>query len=330
MKAVVLSGFGGVEVLSIGDRPDLVPGPGELRVRVRATALNRADLLQRRGFYPPPPGASDVLGLEMAGEIEEVGEGCTDWRVGDRVCALLPGGGYAQQTVIPADMAMRIPKSLSFEQAAAIPEAFLTAWLNLMRLGGLKSGGTVLVHAAGSGVGTAAVQLIREAGAASLVTAGTAEKIDRAMELGASAGWNYHSHDGSFSRWVVEQTETRGVDIILDFIGAPYFTENLRSLAVDGRLIIVGTMGGANVDGVDLGLLLRRRQQVIGTALRSQNLQDKISLTQEFAAFALPRFADERMVPVVDSVFDWTDVAAAHEHMESNRNLGKIVLRVGD
>lgn len=330
MKAVVLSGFGGVEVLSIGDRPDLVPGPGELQVRVRATALNRADLLQRRGFYPPPPGASDVLGLEMAGEIEEVGEGCTDWRVGDRVCALLPGGGYAQQAVIPADMAMRIPKSLSFEQAAAIPEAFLTAWLNLMRLGGLKSGATVLVHAAGSGVGTAAVQLIREAGAASLVTAGSSAKIDRAMELGASAGWNYHAHDGSFSRWVVEQTEARGVDIILDFIGAPYFTENLRSLAVDGRLIIVGTMGGANVDGVDLGLLLRRRQQVIGTALRSQNLQDKISLTQEFATFALPRFADERMVPVVDSVFDWTDVAAAHEYMESNRNLGKIVLRVGD
>ncbi|WP_026962717.1 NAD(P)H-quinone oxidoreductase [Alicyclobacillus herbarius] len=326
MKAVLMTHFGDPDVLYLGEAPTPRPARGELLVRVRATALNRADLLQRRGKYPPPPGASEILGLEMAGEVAEVGEGVDGWRVGDRVCALLPGGGYAEYAVIPAGMAMRIPPSLSFEQAAAIPEVFLTAFLNLFWLARFAPGERVLIHAGASGVGTAAIQLVREGGGKSWVTAGSAEKIARCLELGAEAGWNYH--EGSFASFVAEQTSGRGVDIILDFIGAPYFSDNIRSLAVDGRLVVIGTMGGTRVDGVDLGVLLGRRLQVIGTALRSRSVSEKIRLTQAFWAFAEPRFATARMVPVVDSVFPWTDVAAAHQYMEENRNTGKIVLRI--
>jgi putative PIG3 family NAD(P)H quinone oxidoreductase len=321
-----MTGFGGTDVLKIGEVPTPAAGAGELLVRVRATALNRADLLQRRGLYPPPKGASDILGLEMAGEVAEVGPGCEGWSVGDRVCALLPGGGYAEYAVIPAGMAMRLPDQFTFEQGAAIPEVFLTAYLNLYWLGGLSSGQTVLIHAGASGVGTAAIQLVREAGATAFVTAGSEEKIARCLELGAKAGWNYKQ--GPFAEWVLEQTDGRGVNLILDFVGAPYFGQNLECLAVDGRLIVIGTMGGSRVDQLDLGKLLFKRQQIIGTALRSRNIADKIKLTQEFAAYAMPRFADQRLRPVIDRIFDWTDVAEAHKYMESNANIGKIVLTV--
>ncbi|MCL6627324.1 NAD(P)H-quinone oxidoreductase [Alicyclobacillus shizuokensis] len=326
MKAVLMSGFGDPDVLFIGEAPAPRLGPGELLVRVRATALNRADLLQRRGHYPPPPGASDILGLEIAGEVAEVGAGTSGWRIGDRVCALLPGGGYAQYAVIPAGMAMRIPPNLSFEQAAAIPEVFLTAYLNLFWLARFAAHDRVLIHAGASGVGTAAIQLVREAGGRSWVTAGSTEKIARCLELGAEAGWNYH--DGSFAPFVAEQTAGQGVDIVLDFVGAPYFHDNLRSLAMDGRLVVIGTMGGVKVDEVDLGYLLGRRLQIIGTALRSRPVAEKMRLTQAFWFFAEERFASARLRPVVDTVFPWTDVVAAHRYMEENRNTGKIVLRV--
>ncbi len=326
MKAVVMTGFGGTDVLRLGEVPTPSAGAGELLVRVRATALNRADLLQRRGLYPPPKGASEILGLEMAGEVVEVGPGCEGWNEGDRVCALLPGGGYAEYAVIPAPMAIRLPDQLTFEQGAAIPEVFLTAYLNLYWLGGLSSGQTVLIHAGASGVGTAAIQLVREAGSKAFITAGSEEKIARCLELGAEAGWNYKQ--GPFSQWVLEQTDGQGVNLILDFIGAPYFAQNLECLAVDGRLVVIGTMGGSRVDQLDLGKLLFKRQQIIGTALRSRSLTDKIRLTQEFAAYAMPRFVDQRLRPVIDRIFDWKDVAEAHQYMESNANIGKIVLTV--
>jgi len=311
--------------LYVGEAPEPDVSHGDLLVAVKATALNRADLLQRRGLYPPPPGASPILGLEMAGTVlEDAGE----FRQGDRVMALLPGGGYAERVRIPAGMAMRIPDRLAFEQAAAIPEAFLTAWLNLFRLGGVQAGHTVLIHAGASGVGTAAIQLVREAGARSVVTAGSAAKLEACLKLGAFRAIDYKA--GPFAPAVLEATEGRGVDIILDFIGAPYWNLNLASLAVDGRLLVIGTMGGAKVPEIDLGQLLRRRQQVIGTALRSRPVQDKIGLTRELAAFALPRFADGRLAPVVDSVWDWTQAEEAHARMEANLNTGKIVLRVGD
>ncbi|WP_199616063.1 NAD(P)H-quinone oxidoreductase [Paenibacillus alkalitolerans] len=326
MKAIGVTVPGGPEALTIVDR--LVPAvrEGEILVRIKATALNRADLLQRMGKYPPPPGTTDILGLEMAGEVEEIGPDATGWKPGDRVCALLPGGGYAQYAAIPSGMAMRIPEPLSFEQAAAIPEAFLTAYLNLVWLGGIQPGMRVLVHAAGSGVGTAAIQLIREIGGKAYATAGTPEKLNKATELGAAACWNYR--EGSFLPWLREQTRGEGVDIVLDFVGAPYFPDHISALAMDGKLIVIGTLGGASVDGVHLGKILSRRLQIIGTALRSRTVEDKIKLTGQFADFALPRFADGRFHPVIDSVFDFEDIAAAHNYMESNANIGKIVVRV--
>jgi tumor protein p53-inducible protein 3 len=298
----------------------------DLLVNVKATALNRADLLQKRGLYPPPQGTSEILGLEMAGVVEQVGSKAAGWKRGDRVCALLPGGGYAQRVSIPAGMAMRIPASFTFEQAAAIPEVFLTAYLNLFLLGGLKAGQTVLIHAGASGVGTAAIQLVKEAGAVSIVTAGTEAKRAVCTGLGAVHAIDYRA--GSFAPAVRQMTGGRGADIIMDFIGASYWEQNLEALAVDGRLLVIGTMGGSKVREVDLGQLLSRRQQVIGTSLRTRPTGDKIRLTGQFADFAMPRFADGRLRPVIDSVWEWEDADKAHAHMEQNMNTGKIVLRV--
>lgn len=326
MFAVIASGFGDASVLKVGEVKAPTPNEGELLVRVHATALNRADLLQRRGLYPPPPGAPEILGLEMAGVVEQVPAGCSEYNVGDRVCALLPGGGYAEYVTIPTQMAIPIPQGLSFEEAAAVPEVFLTAYLNLFWLGGLTRDSTVLIHAGASGVGTAAIQLVREVGARALVTAGSAEKIERCLKLGATGGWNYK--EGGFASWALEKTEGKGVNLILDFVGAPYFEGNLQALAMDGRLVVIGTMGGTEISNFNLGKLMAKRLQVIGTTLRNRKLEDKIRLTKDFCDFALPRFEDGRLKPIVDSVFEFNEVAKAHEYMESNANIGKIVLRI--
>ncbi|OIP34974.1 MAG: NADPH:quinone oxidoreductase [Deltaproteobacteria bacterium CG2_30_66_27] len=326
MKAVLMSGLGGIEFLHVAEHPDPERKEDELLVRVRATALNRADLLQRRGKHSPPKGVPNILGLEMAGEVASVGPACEGWAPGDRVCALLPGAGYAELVAIPADLAMRIPENLTFEEAAAIPEVFLTAYQNLFNVARLAPGETVLIHAGASGVGTAAIQLVREAGGTSLVTAGSGEKIDRCVALGARDGWNYK--DGPFAPWVAERTEGRGVAIVLDFVGGPYFEQNLQSLAIDGRMVVIGTLGGAGVEKFSLRTLMSKRLQLTGAGLRSMDNARKIRLTGHFATFALPRFADGRLIPIVDSVFDWKDVGDAHLRMESNANVGKIVLRV--
>jgi tumor protein p53-inducible protein 3 len=324
MKAVLIDNT--TQELYIGNAEEPIMSNPDLLVTVKATALNRADLLQKRGMYPPPQGASPILGLEMAGVVEQVGSEVTGWKAGDRVCALLPGGGYAERVSIPAGMAICIPDSFTFEEAAAIPEVYLTAYLNLFVLGGLSPKQTVLIHAGASGVGTAAIQLVREAGASSIVTASSEEKRSFCLQLGAAAAIDYKA--GPFAPMVKELTGGRGVNIILDFIGAPYWEQNLDSLAVDGRLVLIGTMGGSKVNEVDLGLVLRRRLQVIGTALRSQTVDNKIRLTQQFLAFALPRFADGRLKPIIDSVWSWEEANQAHNHMEQNKNTGKIILRL--
>lgn len=326
MKAVLLSGFGGVDVLRIGESPDPVPNDDELLVRVRATALNRADLLQRRGKYPPPEGASPILGLEMAGEVIVAGRAVREYREGDRVCALLPGGGYAQRVTIPAGLAIRLPDRISDEEGAAIPEAFLTAYRNLFLLGGLRAGQTVLLHAGASGVGTAAIQLVRDAGAVALVTAGSGAKIGRCLELGARAGWN--RTQGPFAPWVAAETGGKGVDLILDCVGAAYYEENIASLAEGGKLIVIGLMGGSVAPKLDLAPLVMRGLAIVGSRLRGLRVEIKRELTERFAAYAMPRFAEGTLRPVVDSVYDWRDVARAHARMESNANIGKIVLRV--
>jgi putative PIG3 family NAD(P)H quinone oxidoreductase len=325
MRAVIVEHPGGPDVLKIGEIPDPLPGRGELLVRVRATALNRLDLLQREGRYPLPPGAPETLGVEMAGEVVGWGEDVTGWTRGDRVCALLLGGGYAELVTVPAAMAIRIPANLSFEQAAAIPEAFLTAYLNLFMLGGLEAGGYALIHAGASGVGTAAIQLVRAAGARAIVTVGSPEKAARCRDLGASAAINYR--EGPFEPHVMAATAGRGVDVIIDVVGAPYWEQNLACLAQTGRLILLAMLGGGRLE-INLGAIQRKRLRIIGSLLRPLPLEEKVALTAQFTAFALPLLADGRLAPVIDSVYTLDEVAAAHRRMEANANIGKIVLRV--
>ncbi|WP_134702785.1 NAD(P)H-quinone oxidoreductase [Ammoniphilus sp. YIM 78166] len=324
MKAVLVEE--GTSQLYIGQAEDPVPGEEDLLVSVEATALNRADLLQRRGKYPPPAGASTILGLEMAGIVEKVGSNVTRWKVGDRVCALLPGGGYAQKVVIPAGMAISIPDDFSFEQASAIPEAFLTAYLNLVVLGRVSPGDYVLIHAAASGVGTAAIQLVKEMGAIPIATAGSKEKLQVCQRLGAEHVIDYKEED--FSQKVAEISGGKGVQVILDPVGASYWEKNLQSIGVDGRWLVIGGMGGYQLEQVNLQLLMRKRIHLIGSTLRSRTEPNKMELTQAFLSFAEERFKSDKIVPVIDRVFPWAQAMEAHEYMEQNKNIGKVVLRI--
>jgi putative PIG3 family NAD(P)H quinone oxidoreductase len=320
MKAILFDLPGEADVLRYTDTPDPQPAEDELLVRVHATAVNRADLLQRRGAYPPPPGASPILGLELAGEVITPTGG---WRAGDRVMAVVTGGGYAELAVVPAGMALRIPERYSYQQAAAIPEAFLTAFLNLFTLGHLQPGESVLVHAGASGVGTAAIQLAHAAGAHVLATAGSDRKLALCRELGAEVAINY-KHE-PFQERVAEVTGGRGVDVILDFVGAPYWEANMAALAMDGRLMLIGFLGGSHGQ-FDLGPVMSKSLTVASTTLRRTPLPQKIALTQAFADFALPRFERGELRPVIDTVYPLAQAAEAHRTLESNSNAGKVVL----
>lgn len=325
MQAIQLTTFGGPEQLFLGSFPTPKPSEQEVLVRVEATALNRADTLQRQGKYPPPPGESPILGLEMAGTVAEVGKGVTKWQPGDRVCGLLGGGGYAEYAVVHEDMALPIPGGMDAEQAAAIPEVFLTAFQALQWLARLQAGETVLIHAGGSGVGTAAIQLARVMGARSMVTA-SASKHAICLELGAEKAIDYREED--FEAAVLAYTQQQGADVALDFIGAPYFQQNINVLRTDGRLILLALMGGVKTEQLNISSVLRKRLQITGSTLRARTLEYKIALAQDLFRFAWPLFEEGTLKPIVDSVFDWKDVAEAHRYMEANRNVGKIVLRV--
>ncbi|PID21778.1 NADPH:quinone oxidoreductase [Sporosarcina sp. P3] len=308
--------------------PEPIPHEDELVVEIKTTALNRADLVQKQGNYPLPEGASPIMGIEMAGVVIEVGSKVKDWKVGDRVCAILPSGGYAEKVVIPAAMAIPIPLNFSFEQAAAIPEVFLTAYLNLYTLGNLQAGDDVLIHAGASGVGTAAIQLVREAGARSIITAGTDRKRTFCMELGASKAIDYKA--GPFVEEVLKATDGKGVNTVLDFIGAPYFEQNIQSLAVDGKLLLVGVLGGRVVQEVNLMDLKIPRIQLIGTMLRVQPIENKIKLTREFSEYAIPLFENGKLEPIIDSVWELDKINDAHTYMEENKNIGKIIIAVNN
>lgn len=322
MKAILVDQPGGPEVLRYGDAPEPVPDPDELLVRVRASAVNRADILQRRGGYAPPPGASPILGLEIAGEVQKAAEG---WKVGDRVMAVVTGGGYAELATVPAKVAMRIPARFTFEQAAAISEAFLTAFLNLFTMGKLKAGETVLIHAGASGIGTAAIQLAKAAGARVLTTAGSDDKLARCRELGAEFAINYKKE--AFGPAVLEATDGHGADVILDFIGAPYWEGNMIAAAPHGRLLLIGFLGGSS-GSMDIGPIMTKNLSVTGTTLRRYALPKKIALVRAFARFAMPRFRRGELRPVIDQVFPLSQASAAHRYVESNRNVGKVVLAV--
>ncbi len=326
MRAVVFEAPGDESVLRVAEvaAPDMAPG--SLRIRVAAAGVNRADLLQRQGLYPPPPGASEILGLECAGEVSEVAPDVTDWSVGDRAMALLAGGGYAEQVVVHAGSALRVPSSLSLERAGATPEVFLTVFCNVFQLGALPEGGAALVHGGGSGIGTAAIQMLRTAGATSVVTAGSDEKCRRCLELGADVAVNYRS--GDFVEAVREATRGRGVDVVLDSIGAPYLEGNLKALAPGGRLVLIGLMGGARAE-LNLGALLTRRLHVIGSTLRSRSDAEKAQITAGFQARFGTALEKGEIGPVVDRVLPLERAGEAHRVMKASEHFGKIVLRVG-
>ena len=322
MKAILVPKPGPADVMQYGDAPDPTPKDGELLVRVHGTAVNRADILQRLGLYPPPPGASEILGLEIVGEVVQP---AGRWKKGDRVMAVVAGGGYAQLATVPAAQAMPVPEGMSYEQAAALPEAYQTAYLNMFILGKLKHGESVLVHAGASGVGTAAIQLARAVGARVLATAGTDEKLAFCRELGADVTINYKKE--KFSERVLATTDKRGVDLILDFIGAAYWNENLVALANYGRMTIIGFLGG-DQGQLSLGLMMRKSLTVMSTTLRRTPADKKEELVKVLGEFAHERFKSGELKPIVDSVYPLERAADAHRHMESNRNIGKIVLRV--
>jgi tumor protein p53-inducible protein 3 len=327
MKAIVIDQPGPEDVMHIGEVPPPAMGPEDLHLRVHTTAVNRADLLQRQGLYPPPPGASPILGLECAGEVVAVGSDVTGWKVGDRAMALLPSGGYAEEVVVHHGSAMHVPAVLSWEEAGAIPEVFLTAFLNLFILGDVAPGGTALVHGGGSGVGTAAILLLREAGIRSIVTAGSDEKCQRCRELGADVAINYRS--GDFAPAVREATGGRGVDAVLDCVGGRYLAQNIDCLAVDGRLVIIGLIGGATAQ-INLAALLLRRLRVIGSTLRTRSAAEKADTVARFQARFGAALAAGRLRPPIECVLPLSQAAEAHRIVQSSRHFGKVVLRVTD
>ena len=324
MRAVVLTEFGGPEVLKISEVPAPTPGPDEVLVNVAATALNRADVLQRKGFYPNPfPSEYDIPGMEFSGTVSAVGERVKSWRVGDEVMGIVSGGAYAEQLVIHERQAMRVPKGVSLVDAAGIPEVFITAWDGLVLQGGLTSGRWALVHAVASGVGTAAIQICRSIDARIIGTCSSA-KVEQVRALGANVVVDYSKDD--FVERVREATDGRGVDVVLDPVGGDYLDRNVASLAVKGRIVQIGVMAGAG--SFNVGALLPKRASLIGTVLRARPLEEKIAVSQRFAAEMLPLFDSGAMKPVVDKRFTLEQIAEAHAYLESNANVGKVVISV--
>ncbi len=327
MRAVTLAEFGGPENLQIASVTDPTFTDTQVLVEVYAAALNRADLLQRRGKYPPPPGESEILGLECAGVVVARGANVTHVNVGDRVMSLLAGGGYAERVTIDARMAIPVPRSLSFVEAAAIPEAFLTAREALFSVGKLQPQDAVLIHAAAGGVGSAAVQLAKVNGATVFATAGSEQKLKFVESIGAKFAVNYKTSD--FASVIKEVTGGNGVHVVLDCIGASYWEQHARCMADGGRCVVIGVMGGAQAT-VNFGQLLFRRLQLIGLVMRTRPLLDKVAMTQRFIRESLPLFASGHLKPVIDKVYDLESASLAHQRMESNENIGKIILKVRD
>ncbi|GAB4440547.1 MAG: NAD(P)H-quinone oxidoreductase [Anaerolineae bacterium] len=325
MKAIVIQTEQENRPLAWQDAPMPAYSADEVLVDVYATALNRADLAQRAGNYPPPPGASPILGLEVAGRITALGANVTGWQVGDRVCALITGGGYAEQVNIPAAMLMPVPDNWSFEQGAAVPEVFYTAYVNIFMEAQFQKGETVLIHGGASGVGTAAIQLVREAGGRAIVTAGSDEKIASCRQLGAELAVNYKEED--FAERVLAHTNGQGVDIILDNVGAAYLEQNVRLLKLKGRLVFIGTMSGSRAE-VNIGALMGRRLRLIGSVLRPRSLAEKVEIKEKFMAHFWPLLLNGTIQSIIDSVYPIEQANEAHQRMAENKNIGKIILKV--
>ena len=325
MRAVVASGPGGPEVLTLGEVPDLDPGPGEVAITVAATAVNRADLLQRQGHYPPPPGASDVLGLECSGTIAAVGDGVTRWTAGDECCALLSGGGYAERVVVPAGQVMPVPPGVSLTDAASLPEVACTVWSNVFMIAGLQRDEWFLVHGGAGGIGSFAIQLAAALGARVMTTSGSAEKLAWCAELGAEVTIDYKEQD--FVAEVHGANDGYGADVILDNMGAKYLGRNVEALATEGRLVIIGMQGGTKGE-LDVGALMRKRGAVISTALRSRPADGKAAICASVVEHVWPLVADGTIRPVIGARFPLEDAAGAHALMESGDGRGKVLLTV--
>jgi putative PIG3 family NAD(P)H quinone oxidoreductase len=325
VKAVTLSSYGGPEALGWGDVPDPQPAPGEVVVEVVASAVNRADVMQRMGFYPPPPGASEVLGLECSGTIAAVGAEVSGWAVGDAVCALLPGGGYAERVAVAATQLLPVPAGCDVVTAAALPEVTCTVWSNLVMVAGLRAGETLLVHGGSSGVGTMAIQVAKQLGATVLCTAGSPEKLERCRELGADVAIDYRGED--FVEVARAATDGRGVDVVLDNMGAKYLARNVEVLAAGGRLVVIGLQGGRRAE-LDLGTLLAKRGAVHATSLRYSPPDRKAEIVAGVRRKVWPMLERGAVKPVVHATFPMPDAADAHRLLESSTHVGKILLTV--
>jgi putative PIG3 family NAD(P)H quinone oxidoreductase len=329
MRAVVMDGFGGVEVMRVDEVPKPTPKENEVLIRVAATSINRPDLVQREGKYPAPAGDSEILGLEVAGSIEELGSAVTGWKVGDRVLALVGGGGYAEYAVAYGIHLMPIPASMSFEEAACVCESYITAFLNVFMIGELQDGQTAIIHGGGGGVNTAALQLANALTpkVKKIVTAHPS-KLERVKQLGADLVVDYTTTP-DFSDAVKEFTGKKGVDLILDHVGAKYLVPNMNSLGYKGKLVIIGVISGIKAE-LNLALMMVKRQQIIGSVLRSRPVAEKGEIIAEFVKRALPKFADRTIVPIIEKVFPLDEVVAAHRMMEEDKHFGKIVLKIAD
>jgi NADPH2:quinone reductase len=324
MIAIEISHPGDPDVLVPVERPTPIPGTGEVLIHVAAAGVNRPDVFQRRGRYPPPPGASDIPGLEVAGTIEALGDGVTGWRGGDQVCALVSGGGYAEYCVAPAPQCLPVPDGVGLIAAAAIPETYFTVWTNVFERGRLRHGDALLVHGGSSGIGTTAIQLARAKGARVFATAGSREKCNACERLGAERGIDYHVED--FVAAVKELTGGRGVDVVLDMVG-DYFARNLRSLAFDGRLVVIATLQGTKAE-LDIQFMMQRRLTITGSTLRIRSVAEKAAIAEGLRAQVWPLLESGAVKPIVHAQFPLRDAAAAHRMMESGAHIGKLVLVV--
>lgn len=323
MKAITIPEPGDADALVLADVDTPQPQPGEVRIRVTAAGVNRADIMQRMGFYPPPPGASEFPGLEVSGTIDAVGDGAQGWAVGDEVCALLDGGGYAEYVCTPAGQVLPVPHEVDLADAAALPEVVCTVWSNVVMTASIQPGETLLVHGGSSGVGTMAIQLGRLLGARVAVTAGSTEKLEVCRELGADILVNYHEQD--FVEEVRAATDGAGADVILDNMGAAYLARNVEALAVNGRLVVIGLMGGRRAE-LDLGAMLTKRATVAATSLRARPADEKASIVAAVREHVWPLLEEGRVRPVIHSRHPLADASAAHAEMEASSHIGKILL----
>lgn len=322
MRAVVAPEPGGPEALVVVERPDPTPGPGEVVLRVAASAVNRADLLQRRGLYPPPPGETDVLGLECSGTVIALGEGVTDWQVGDEVCALLAGGGYAEQVAVPAGQCLPLPPGVELVEAGSVPEVACTVWANVFMVAGLREGETLLVHGGAGGIGTMAIQIAKALGARVVTTVGTAAKAEFARSLGADVVINYNDED-----FVEVVAGMGGADVILDNMGAAYLMRNIAALATNGRLVVIGMQGGVKAE-INIGALLAKRGALIATSLRARPSAEKAAICASVAEYVWPLFENGQIRTVVCASYPLEQVVDAHRVLEDSAQLGKVLLTV--